>query len=351
MSRTLPRAPWQLRALLGLLAVTAPGDRYEVGREISALAGGFAAPQSTCRSPHPAGQATDPWLDIPGQFSPGTADPVPAVADVALAPGWPADADGSGQFPEGISPLPVTAVSGGPCRPQRLLYRDGTAVDCRPIGHDPVWTGITAGVIPATGNLAPGWLQVVRRDDDDLLAVHPALISPWSVDPYAWIPYRQRVRFRAFDATEAAGLPAAGLLAVLVDPGDRIRAGHPRAGQPEMREVLDVHTTDGATVMIASGDPADGIIIQEYPARDTVDVMIPHRHPGEDGPQALCLFAQPAPVTSRSGHRRKQRSAQREVECGDQRGEVAPPGGSRPDRPGPADNGVPDQRVPGHFAG
>jgi hypothetical protein len=267
----------------------------DAGRETSAPAGGFAARQPARRSPYPAGKAANPWLDIPGQFSPGTAGPVPAVADVALAPARPAGAGGGGPFPEGISPLPVTAVSGGPCRPHRLVYRDGTVVDCRPIGHGPAWTGIAAGVIPAAGNLAPGWLQVVRRDDDDLLAVHPALISPWSVDPYAGIPYRQRVRFRVFDAAEAAGLDAAGLPAILIDRSDRIRAGYPPAGNPETRAVLDVHTTDGATVMIASAGPVSGITIEEYPARDAVDVVIPDRHPGEDSPQALCLFARPVP--------------------------------------------------------
>jgi hypothetical protein len=333
MSRTHPRAPWQLRALLGLAAATALGDKDEVtsasrgwlhseatafgeraapgnarrtsglgeqadanylDQEARALAAGSAREPAS----HTAGHTGEPWLDIPGQFLPNRVNPVLAAADVALAPVRLAGAYAADEFPEGISPLPVTAFSGGPCRPHRLVHCDGTVLDCRPIGRGPVWTGIAAGVVPATDDLAPGWLQVVFRDGDDLLAVHPALLSPWTVDPYACIPYRQRVRFTAFDAAEAAGLDAAGLPAILVDPGDRVRAQHPCGGGPEIRKVLDVHSTGGATVMIASAGLRGSTTIQDCSARRAVDVMIPHRHPGENGPQALCLFARPEVVGS-----------------------------------------------------
>jgi hypothetical protein len=306
MFRARPRQLRRLLALRGAPPPTAPdgwpaagqtrgsGGQPPVaacpGQASPGVPGRSAARESVSRPAHPARPADDPWMDIPGRFFPEPGNLVPA-ADVALAPGEPAAAGGADGFPEGISALPACALSGGPRRPRRLVYRDGTVVDCRPVGGGPVWTGIAAGIIPAAGNLAPGWLQVVRRDGDDLLAVHPALLSPWSVNPLAGLSYRQRVRFTAFDAAEAAGLDAAGLPATFVDQGDSILLAHPCSGQPVTREVLDAHTTGGAAVIICSVDSSGRTFIREHPARDALNVMIPSHHPAEDGPQGPCLFA------------------------------------------------------------
>ena len=62
-------------------------------------------------------------------------------------------------------------------------------------------------------NAPAGWSPCIRR-----------LVSPAGVDPYACMDRRQRRRFGAFDAAEAAGHAAARLPAVLVDIGDFITA-------------------------------------------------------------------------------------------------------------------------------
>ncbi len=238
-------------------------------------------------SPAPARPA-NPWLAVP----PPRPDHVPSVADVAGPPVLlqPGDPRGTArQFPGGISPLPVAAASSGPARPARLLHPDGDPLDCRPDGRDgPVWTATAAGVVPAEGDLAPGWLQVVSRDDGSRVALHPALVSPRGVNPYVWLPYRQQKRFSAFDTAEAAGRPAALLAATFVDPGDRIRAGN-----GDIHEVTEV-TRDSDSDAWITTTGRGGAISQPYGSRDLVEVIIPARHPAEDTPDATRLFAIPS---------------------------------------------------------
>ena len=162
---------------------------------------------------------------------PGAAARVPAAADAAQAPvsrllGIGDIRAAALRYPDGISPLPVAATSGGPLRPRRLLHPDSTRLVCRPDGRSgPRWAGVADGVVPSGSEPDTAWLQVVRRNDPaGLVTLHPALISPAGVDPYACMDRRQRRRFGAFDAAEAAGHAAARLPAVLVDVGDFITA-------------------------------------------------------------------------------------------------------------------------------
>lgn len=232
-----------------------------------------------------------------GQFLLGAAARVPAAADAALVPVTRLRGTGdvratAQQYPGGISPLPVTALSGGPLRPRRLLFPDGTRLDCRPgrcAGWS--WTGTADGVVPATGDLAPGWLQVIRLDgaehEGGLVTVHPALISPGQVDPYASLRIRQRRRFGEFDAAEAGGRITAWLRAGLVDAGDFLCSGQHNLWQ--IIQVTHASRTLGIFVQITADGLGSGT--WTYPADELVEVMIPARHPAEYGPQARRLFA------------------------------------------------------------
>jgi hypothetical protein len=222
----------------------------------------------------------------------------PAVADVVgppvLAP--PGDRRVTPrQFPAGISPLPVDAASGGPAQPTRLVYANGRPVDCRPAGRTgPAWTGVAAGVWPADGTLAPGWLQVVSRDNGSLVVLHPALVSPRGISPYSFLSLRQQNRFGEFDAAEAAGQDAARLPAMSVDAGDRVRTS---AG--EIREVTRASQVGDSAVRIitrATGGPA-GTHSLDVGSKELVEVLIPGRHPARDRPDAARLFAVPVPQT------------------------------------------------------
>jgi len=228
---------------------------------------------------------------------PGAAARVPAAADAAQAPvsrllGIGDIRAAALRYPDGISPLPVAATSGGPLRPRRLLHPNSTRLVCRPDGRSgPRWAGVADGVVPSGSEPDTAWLQVVRRNDPaGLVTLHPALISPAGVDPYAYMDRRQRRRFGAFDAAEAAGHAAARLPAVLVDVGDFITADG-RDGILQVSQSALVCGAMGVSVRLLvqdlSGD-ADMLIHREA---DLVDVELPACHPAEDGPQARRLFA------------------------------------------------------------
>jgi hypothetical protein len=229
---------------------------------------------------------------------PGLAARVPAAADAARdpVPGLPGTGDSSAApgYPGGISPLPVTATSGGALRPHRLLHPDGTRLTCRPDGcRGRRWAGIAAGVLPGDGDQR-GWLQVVQRgrggDPGGPVTAHPALISPAGTDPYAGMGRRQRRRFRAFDAAEAAGRPAARLPATLIDAGDIITA----AGQDGICQVSEAAMVCGAlgvSVRLLAEDLSGGTDMRICRGGELVEVMLPIHHPAEYGPQARRLFA------------------------------------------------------------
>lgn len=236
-----------------------------------------------------------------GQLLLGATARVPAAADAALAlvirlRGTGDVRAAARQYPDGISPLPVAAMSGGPLRPSRLLFPDGTRLDCRPGGcSGPSRTGTADGVVPAGGDLAPGWLQVIRLDDIEhgggLVTVHPALVSPGQVDPYACLRIRQRHRFGEFDAAEADGRITARLRAGLVDAGDLICARQHDISQ--ISQVTHACGAPGVSVRITADSLCGSTGTWTYQACDLVEIMIPARHPAEHGPQAQRLFAPP----------------------------------------------------------
>ena len=236
---------------------------------------------------------------------PRTATSIPAAAQAARPPVLlpPDDTRASRrQFPDGISPLPVTATWGGPMRPTRLLHADGVPVDIRPMADSPLEPAVAVGVVPATGDLAPGRLQVIQRPDGKLLAVHPAQVWPRGVNPIAWLPFRQQRRCWEFDGAEAMGLDSKVLQATYVDQGDRIRTA---AG--ELREVTACTWLNDKRMKIATTGPDGNPSVEEYDClSDMLEVMIPARHPAEDCPAAAQLFAIPPPE---HGLRDQQRAA------------------------------------------
>jgi hypothetical protein len=229
----------------------------------------------------------------PGRPGPPPAEgPVPAAAGTAgqpvpLPPGDPRAT--RRQFPGGISPLPAPATAGGPIRPARLLYPDGQPLDCRPLGRTgPVWPGTAAGVVAAEGDLAPGWLQVVSRADGTLVSLHPALVSPRDVNPYAWLPYREQHRSSEFDTAEASGQTAVWLQAMFLNDGDQIRT---ETG--DIRQIQLVTWDSESALRITTAGPSD-TSSQLADRRDWIEVMIPARHPAEATPAGARLFALPA---------------------------------------------------------
>lgn len=242
-----------------------------------------------------------------GQLLPGAAVRVPAAADAARAPVTRLRGTGdvfadAHRYPDGVSPLPVSATSCGPLRPGRLLHPDGTRLDCLP--GDPMpggyagepWTGIADGVVPASSQPGAVWLQVVRRTSADhaLVTVHPALVAPAGVDPYGCMDRRQRRRYMIFDAAEAAGASTAWLPSQLIDAGDFILA----AGRDDITHVgqaTPVCGKLGLSVRILADDLSGGTDIRIHRGGELVQVTIPVRHPAETGPQARRLFA-PSPA-------------------------------------------------------
>jgi hypothetical protein len=186
--------------------------------------------------------------------------------------------------PGTVSPLAATAASGGPHRPHRLLYPGGTALTIRPGGpYGTAWTGIAAG---RGGDL--GSLQAVLRSDGRVQFVHPALTAPTGTSPYAWMRFRDQQRFSQFDPAEAAGRDSAQIDAALTDRGDLIRARTP-SGQPELREITST-VPAGIYIHVSTTGPGGDTRTDRYRSRDRVEVMLPARHPAEDGPYAGRLF-------------------------------------------------------------
>jgi len=236
-----------------------------------------------------------------GQPVPGVVARVPAAADAAQAPvsrlrGPGSSQDAARQFPGGIWPLPVAATSGGLLRPRRLLHPDGTRLECRPEGRDgPQQDGVADGVVPPPDGADGPWLQVVRLNGTgELVILHPALVSPAGVDPYACMDRRARRRFGAFDLAEAAGLEAARIRPTLVDTGDFITADD----LPDLLLVSQTALACGAigvsVRLIGRGfNGTDMMVCRE---NELVQVIIPDWHPAEFGPQARRLFAPGRPL-------------------------------------------------------
>jgi hypothetical protein len=296
-----------------LFIVTDLPRRTGTATEFTGTAGGPDGPATTRLISH--GHDPDPQVEVIPASGPLTG-PIPAPA-MAIAPAYDAEsslelpvpdhrddlAAGLGQpqsgpaqgpprpAPEGISPLRgAAAASHGRWRPHRLVYPDGAALTCRPDGRfGPAWAGTAAGIIPAADH-AGGWLQAVVRSDGSLHVVHPAVIAPAGINPYALMRYRDQQRFSEFDQAEAAGHDAAWMDAVLVDAGDLVRIQIEPGGDPEIRAVTSAQAA-GIRVRVTTTGPGGDTRTHPYLSRDRVEVMLPARHPAEDGPYAAQLFA------------------------------------------------------------
>ena len=272
----------------GALAVHEPAGPLASPRLGASTQAGAAEPGPlTVPAPSPVGQAgavvitTLPErgrVALPGGAgSPGTRQQASPPADPART---------------AITPLAAAAAAGGLQRPHRLVYPDGTELACRPGGQfGSAWTGIAAGIAADPGN-STGWLQAVLRGDGRVELIHPAVLAPARINPYALIRYRDQQRFSLFDPAEADGRDSAPLPATLVDVGDLIRAETaPGSGQVDIREVTGVRTA-GIEVHITTTGPGSGTRTRPpYQTRDRIEVMIPAWHPAEAGPYADRLFA------------------------------------------------------------
>ena len=309
------RLPWRSGRARQAVSAPPPGALYEITYANPGRRHGPAAEHErdaaldTARRMSARGEVVDVALVLDdggrrpvasfagGQPVPGAAARVPAAADAAQAP--VSRLRGTGdiraaavRYPDGISPLPDAATSGGPLRPRRLLHPDGTRLVCRPDGRSgPRWTGVADGVVPSGSQPGAAWLQVVRRDDPaGLVTLHPALIAPAGVDPYACTDRRQRRRFGAFDVAEAAGRAAARLPAVLVDAGDFIVA-QDGAGSLQVIQSALVCGAMGVSVRLLAEDLSGDQDVLVRRDADLVEVELPACHPAESGPQARRLFA------------------------------------------------------------
>ena len=267
-------------AVIVITTLAAPG---QPGAQV--LAGGDLRAETL---PVPGGPDADGSPE-----GPGTAGPPPGQDGQTLQ-------DQGRPAPGTISPLHAAAASGGRQRPHRLVYPEGTALVCRPDGQfGPAWAGVAAGSAPAEGGNG-GLLQGVRRSDGGLVSVHPAVIAPAGVNPYAWLRYRDQQRFSAFDPAEAAGLDAAWLTVGLADIGDQVRTETaPGSGRWEIREVTGKETA-GIHVQLTTTRPDGDTRTDPYRSLDRIEVMIPARHPAEDSPYAARLYA-PRPAPARPG--------------------------------------------------
>jgi hypothetical protein len=263
------------------LALTASGSEADQDGQgqPALLAGPGAQPGGELAVPGPPGTAGIdrvpseelPVLDHRHDRSADPAQPLPGPQESPRRPAF-----------EGISPLHgAAAASQGRWRPHRLVYPDGTPLICRPDGRfGPAWTGTAAGRIPAPGD-AGGWLQAFLRSDGSLHIVHPAVVAPAGVNPYALMSYRDQQRFSQFDQAEAAGHDAAWIYAELVDIGDIVRIQAQPGDGAEIRAVTGMETA-GIRVEITTAGPGADSRPHPYLRRDRVEVRLPVRHPAED---------------------------------------------------------------------
>ena len=153
----------------------------------------------------------------------------------------------------GPPPSSTRAGSGRCLSPPLPVARCGHAAFCTRTG--PGWSagrkaaagpgglGSRTGSCPLDGGrTGRGCRSSAATTTGDLVTLHPALVSPAGVDPYACMDRRQRRRFGAFDAAEAAGLDAARLPATLVDIGDFITADD----RPDLLQVSQYALVCGA---------------------------------------------------------------------------------------------------------
>lgn len=177
-----------------------------------------------------------------------------------------------------IYALPAPVPSGTGLRTGRLLHEAGAKLDCAAgLSGRRTRTGQSAGITWWDGE----WVQAVRWPDDLVEAVHPALVTPYGINPYEDLAPEDAARTRAFDAAEAARLPAAQLPARLLKPGDIVYDEH---------ELTVESVTPSTDRIHAACSGPDGTAARSYPAGQHVTVAHPFSHPAGNGPHANLLF-------------------------------------------------------------
>jgi N12 class adenine-specific DNA methylase len=184
--------------------------------------------------------------------------------------------------PDGTQTVTAHTEWGGPLRPERLLYADGTPLTIRGQGEDgdQVLQVTAAGAAPAGSDHAPGRLQVVQYDGGRYGIVHPALACHRDIDPYTGLSDRDRDRWEAFDLAESWPTNVAGLPPRLVNVGDVLQVE--RRPQSRVMDLCEVQS-----IQPGQGPYAGGLEIKvkgrksplSYPDRSTVAVGIPAQHP------------------------------------------------------------------------
>jgi hypothetical protein len=214
-------------------------------------------------------------------------DPRPGTAGRAVSSAEPAGEalfvmPGAG-LPEGTVPLAEPTPWDGPRRPKRLLYPDGTPLTIRNQGEDAdrTWRGTAAGAAPATGDHAPGRLQVVRWDSERCTLIHPALISPQGADPYASLSERDRARWEKFDYFEFWHGTVAYLPCHLIEPGDVVQLERgPRSRTMDAHEVTAAKPVPGRkSVSLTFRNDRGPPIRAAYPSNSPLPVLIPADYP------------------------------------------------------------------------
>ena len=156
----------------------------------------------------------------------------------------------AGRLLDGTQPLPAHTGWGGPLRPERLLYADGTplAVRAQDEDGDEVRHATAAGTVPSPpgSEHEPGRLQVVHWDDGGYEIVHPALACHRDIDPYSGLGDHNQARWEAFDLAEAWPTTVAALPPQLVDVGDVLQVERgPRSRVMDLREVRSIQPGSG----------------------------------------------------------------------------------------------------------
>ncbi|MGH3283494.1 MAG: hypothetical protein ACRDPD_02215, partial [Streptosporangiaceae bacterium] len=276
------RGPGEHPAPDGLApAAAASLASQDTGPAADRAAGVAADPRDVPPEPAPDGAQAEPGAPAPDPAGQDTASSIAPDGGPGTAPA-PAGGEPAGP-PAGTQHLAELREWRGPARPERLVYPDDTALTARSQGEDgdQELPCTAAGIVPARGDQAPGDLQVVRWADGSHAVLHPALIAPAGLDPYAGLSEGDRRRWELLDYYEADTGTVAYLPATLIIPGDILQIE--RGGQSrimDLREVIATAPHDQpriVAVTIRTGVKKAGIVT--YPEASRAAVMIPADHP------------------------------------------------------------------------
>lgn len=191
-------------------------------------------------------------------------------------------------LPAGTEPVASHRAWGGPVRPGRLVYQDGTELAVwRPNdeGDEVIVHAVAAGskVTSASGGYGGGHLQVVQWEDGSHGVVHPARTCPRNVDPYAGLSDRDRARWETFDRYESYGESIAYLPARLIRVGDalQLKRGTPNhpADLTNIWAVVSNHSDPDASIHLTVPGHKQGL---QVPPDRQMAVGVPEVHPTLD---------------------------------------------------------------------